>query len=239
LPDPTDPGGLLRFLVILAVPAGVLLLLARALREIGIDVIEAVLLLVGGPLATALVAPWSISDGPSLILANVAGFVIPVVVAGKILLQRRVAWWAAVVAVAVSGASAFFFSASIPSQGILLFYRIPAVITGGTALLLTRARWSEAGPLAFLGGSLGVVLGADFGHMGDLVSQGGPQEIVIGGAGMFDGIFLCGLLSMLLVLACLGFVELWQGFIRKPVPDGPARPAASGPTPAAGGAPPA
>ena len=62
------------------------------------------------------------------------------------------------------------------------------------ALLLSLKR---AAPLAYIGGSLGTLVGADLLNLGRVQGLGAPL-VSIGGAGTFDGIFLTGVLAVLI-----------------------------------------
>jgi uncharacterized membrane protein len=55
----------------------------------------------------------------------------------------------------------------------------------------------SAAPLAYIGGTLGVLVGADLLRFKDIRKLGAPFAS-IGGAGSFDGIFISGLLAVLL-----------------------------------------
>jgi uncharacterized membrane protein len=67
-------------------------------------------------------------------------------------------------------------------------------VTGVVALLLSRR---YAAPLAYIGGSLGTLIGADLLNLGNLQGLGAPVAS-IGGAGTFDGIFVTGILAVLI-----------------------------------------
>ena len=62
------------------------------------------------------------------------------------------------------------------------------------ALLLSR---EYAPPLAYIGGSMGTLIGADLFNLDRIGGLGAPVAS-IGGAGTFDGIFLTGILAVLL-----------------------------------------
>ncbi len=62
------------------------------------------------------------------------------------------------------------------------------------AFILSR---EYAAPLAYIGGSMGTLIGADLSNL-DKISGLGAPVASIGGAGTFDGIFLTGILSVLL-----------------------------------------
>jgi uncharacterized membrane protein len=57
--------------------------------------------------------------------------------------------------------------------------------------------WRSAAPLAYAGGSLGVLIGADLLNLGKLQGLGAPV-LSIGCAGTFDGIFVTGMMAVLL-----------------------------------------
>src|SRR5246127_5373832 len=64
----------------------------------------------------------------------------------------------------------------------------------GVALILSR---EDAAPLAYIAGALGTLIGADLTNL-DKVSGLGAPVALIGGAGTFDGIFLTGILAVIL-----------------------------------------
>jgi uncharacterized membrane protein len=64
-------------------------------------------------------------------------------------------------------------------------------------LVAALMSWRELAPLAYIGGSLGVLIGADLTNL-DKISGLGAPVASIGGAGTFDGIFVTGLFAVLL-----------------------------------------
>jgi uncharacterized membrane protein len=71
---------------------------------------------------------------------------------------------------------------------------VPSLASAIVALLLSRR---YAAPLAYIGGSLGTLIGADLLNLGKVQGLGAPVAS-IGGAGTFDGIFLIGILAVLI-----------------------------------------
>ena len=55
----------------------------------------------------------------------------------------------------------------------------------------------HSAPLAYISGTLGVIIGADVFHLKDIPRMGTPLAS-IGGAGTFDGIFMTGIVAVLL-----------------------------------------
>jgi uncharacterized membrane protein len=58
-------------------------------------------------------------------------------------------------------------------------------------------RCEDSAPLAYIAGSLGTLIGADLTNLSKVRGLGAPVAS-IGGAGTFDGIFLTGILAVLL-----------------------------------------
>ena len=86
-----------------------------------------------------------------------------------------------------------FLSRVIPGVGISLPAFIPPIFSAIFALILAP---SFAAPTAFVAGVLGTLIGADILNLRKFQKYGG--YLSIGGAGVFDGIFLVGIVSALL-----------------------------------------
>ena len=78
--------------------------------------------------------------------------------------------------------------------GIAVPVFVPVVATAILAFILSR---EYAAPLAYIGGSMGTLIGADLLNLDKIGGLGAPVAS-IGGAGTFDGIFLTGILAVLL-----------------------------------------
>ena len=81
----------------------------------------------------------------------------------------------------------------IPGRGISLPALIPPIFAAIFAVILAP---QFAAPCAFISGVLGTLIGADLLNLRRIQKQGG--FVSIGGAGVFDGIFLVGIISALL-----------------------------------------
>src|SRR5882724_9226904 len=134
------------------------------------------------------VVPFVVS--PSTILAvNVGGAVIPTLMSAYLVLRYQL-WLRATIAVAVIAVIVHSTATPVPGIGIA----VPVVATAILALVLSR---EYAAPLAYIGGSMGTLIGADILNLDKIGSLGAPIAS-IGGAGTFDGIFLTGILAVLL-----------------------------------------
>ena len=75
---------------------------------------------------------------------------------------------------------------------------MPVLLAPLVAALVAIALVPEnAAPLAFASGVLGVLIGADLSRLPDIRNMGVPIA-AIGGAGTFDGVFLTGIIAVLL-----------------------------------------
>jgi uncharacterized membrane protein len=85
-------------------------------------------------------------------------------------------------------------SRPVPGVGIGIPVFIAPVMAALAAAILDPA---HSAPLAYISGTLGVLIGADIMRLGDIRRMGTPFAS-IGGAGTFDGIFLSGIVAVLL-----------------------------------------
>ncbi|HIK37356.1 MAG: DUF1614 domain-containing protein [Geminocystis sp.] len=89
-----------------------------------------------------------------------------------------------------------YYSAQIvPGIGIQMNALVAPLTAAMVSLLLTGGE--GAPPIAFAGGVLGTLIGADLLHLPE-IERMTPGVLSIGGAGVFDGIALCGLFALLL-----------------------------------------
>jgi len=131
---------------------------------------------------------------PGTVLAvNVGGAVIPAVMSTYLVLRYHL-WMKAAIAVAVIAIVIHSMATPVQGVGIAVPVFAPVVVTAILAFLLSR---EYAAPLAYIGGSMGTLIGADLSNL-DKISGLGAPVASIGGAGTFDGIFLTGILAVLL-----------------------------------------
>lgn len=89
--------------------------------------------------------------------------------------------------------TAKFLAKVVPGVGISIPALLPPIFSAIFALILAPGL---AAPTAFIAGTLGVLIGADLLNLRQARESGG--FLSIGGAGVFDGIFLVGIISALL-----------------------------------------
>jgi uncharacterized membrane protein len=129
----------------------------------------------------------------TVVAVNVGGAVIPTLLSLYLLATRNL-WFKGAIATAIVALVLHWLADPVPGLGIAVPVFWPVVITAAVALLLSR---EEAAPLAYIAGGLGTLIGADLTNL-DKVSGLGAPVASIGGAGTFDGIFLTGILAVIL-----------------------------------------
>jgi uncharacterized membrane protein len=110
------------------------------------------------------------------------------------LLATQQMWGKAAIATAVVALVLHWLANPVPRLGIAVPVFLPAVVTAVVALQLSRG---NAAPLAYIAGSMGTLIGADLTNLDKIGGLGAPVAS-IGGAGTFDGIFLTGIVAVLL-----------------------------------------
>jgi len=139
------------------------------------------------------VIPRVVERGGTVVAVNVGGAVIPVLLALRLIRQQGISRRLLLVLGLVT-ALVYHLAQPVPGVGIALPPVIPSVATAVIAVLLDR----RAAPrTAFIAGTLGTLLGADIFNLGRIQDLGAPVAS-IGGAGTFDGVFMIGVIAVLL-----------------------------------------
>ncbi len=132
--------------------------------------------------------------GKTLIAVNVGGGVVPAAFSLYLFLHNPLPLWEVVVAVLLVSTICYQVSRPIPGLGIGMPVFVAPLAAASVALLMDP---QHSAPLAYICGTLGVLIGADLLRLGDILKMGTPVA-AIGGAGTFDGIFITGLVAVLL-----------------------------------------
>jgi uncharacterized membrane protein len=135
-----------------------------------------------------------VNEWPRTIIAvNVGGAVIPTILSVYLLVKNSL-YGRGFVAVGIVSFIVHFMAHPVQGIGIAEPTFAPPLVATAVAIFLSRR---YAAPLAYVAGSLGTLIGADLLNLGKLQGLGAPVAS-IGGAGTFDGIFVTGILAVLL-----------------------------------------
>ena len=139
------------------------------------------------------VIPVVINHPGTILAVNLGGAIIPCILSLYLIVKHRL-FGESLLAVGIVAVAIHFMARPVPGVGIAVPIFIPPLITAVVAVSISR--W-YAGPLAYIAGSLGTLVGADLLNLSKLRGLGAPIAS-IGGAGKFDGIFLTGIVAVLL-----------------------------------------
>ncbi|WP_456370928.1 DUF1614 domain-containing protein [Thermodesulfatator atlanticus] len=129
----------------------------------------------------------------TIIAVNVGGCVIPVLVSLYLMLQNNLLI-SPLIATAIVAAVCYKLARPVPGIGIAIPMFIPPIVAALVALLIMP---DKAPVVAYISGTMGTLIGADILHLRDINKLRAPVAS-IGGAGTFDGIFLTGIIAVLL-----------------------------------------
>jgi uncharacterized membrane protein len=132
--------------------------------------------------------------GRTLIAVNVGGCLIPLMFSFYLIQNHPLAMERVVFATALVALVCHLAARPVPGIGI----GMPIFVAPLTAALVAMVVSPEqSAPLAYICGTVGVLIGADILHWKEIAKIGAPIAS-IGGAGTFDGIFLTGIVAVLL-----------------------------------------
>ena len=133
-------------------------------------------------------------EGKTLIAVNVGGCLTPLGFSLYLLLHSPLDLPQVFGAIGIVAAVSYVASRPVPGLGI----GIPVFVAPVTAALVAVAiNPDQSAPLAYIGGTMGVLIGADVLRLKEIGKMGTPFAS-IGGAGTFDGIFITGIVAVLL-----------------------------------------
>ena len=219
MPAPINPGNILLLLFAVGVLVALVQigLLQIAFSKLGLSSSSALLLLLSSLFGSMLNLPlFSIRTDPqppsevqrftfpgfplwrfanrTLVALNVGGGLIPIAFSVYLLRHSDVTLPQALQGIFFVSMVSYFFSRPIQGLGI----GMPILIAPLSAALVAILLNPEASPpLAYISGTLGVLIGADLLRLKDIKKLGAPFAS-IGGAGTFDGIFITGIVAVLL-----------------------------------------
>jgi uncharacterized membrane protein len=143
----------------------------------------------GIPHVVPLVKNWP----GTMIAVNLGGAVIPCLLS-LYLIKRNKLIAKGLIGMGIVALCVHLMAEPVRGVGITVPTYLPPLIAAVVGFLLSR---QYASPLAYISGCMGTLIGADLLNLGKIQGLGAPVAS-IGGAGTFDGIFLTGILAVLL-----------------------------------------
>jgi uncharacterized membrane protein len=135
---------------------------------------------------------------------NTGGAIIPIMISIYLYFKKNLSLKHVIIATLIVTIITFFVTEPVPSKGIISifpYWLFPCIAACFSSIILLRKNFSKGASLAYISSTFGVLIGADFLHLPELLSYT-PGKIgtmaIIGGAVLLDLIFLTGILAVLL-----------------------------------------
>lgn len=138
--------------------------------------------------------PVHYADRSTVIAVNLGGAIVPVAISAYVLTLWPAMLWHAVIGVAIVSLVVHRFARPVPGMGIATPIFVPPIVAAICGWLLGG---HHADVVAYVSGVIGTLIGADLLNLNKIKGLGAPVAS-IGGAGTFDGIFLTGIVAVLL-----------------------------------------
>jgi len=134
---------------------------------------------------------------------NTGGAIIPILLSIYLIIKNKIKLLKVVFGVLVVVAVTFFVTYPKPDSGIVSpypWFLLPAIFASLVSVFLLWKNFKKAAPLAYISGTLGVLIGADVLHLPQLLSYNIDKQTsaVIGGAIVFDMIYITGILAVII-----------------------------------------
>ncbi len=135
-----------------------------------------------------------VREWPSTVIAiNLGGAIIPTLLS-VYLIAKNGLYLKSLAGILIVMIVVHWVARPVAGVGVAVPTFVPPLVAASVAMLLAA---SSAPSLAYAAGSLGTLIGADLLNLDKIQGLGAPVAS-IGGAGTFDGIFLTGILAVLL-----------------------------------------
>jgi uncharacterized membrane protein len=150
------------------------------------------------PTANNLI-PFEYSGPKTTVAINVGGAIVPIIISAYALINAPAAFLPSLLGTVIVALVTHHFAYPLPGVGIALPQFIPPLAAALVALFLGKALRLQGGVhvIAYVSGVLGTLIGADLSNLHRIADLGAPG-VSIGGAGTFDGVFLTGIVAVLI-----------------------------------------
>jgi len=187
------------------------LLLTKAFKYMGFSSIEAVVIVFVSIIFDfdILILGFNISNiylfsyNNWLVGINVGGALIPIILSIYLTYKKKIPLKMIVIGIIIVSIITYFVTRVDLHSGIVSvapYFLFPAVAASIVSVILLWKDFKKAAPFAYISGSIGVLIGADVFHLWELLGTPIDTQInaVIGGANVFDMIYITGILAVIL-----------------------------------------
>lgn len=133
---------------------------------------------------------------------NTGGAVIPIILSIYLYIKNKLQLSKVFLGIIIVAIITYFVTEPIPQKGIVAkfpFWLLPIFFASLASIILYWKDIRKAAPFAYISGTIGVLIGADFFHLINLLGTNvqTTRFAVIGGASIFDMVFITGILAVI------------------------------------------
>ena len=187
------------------------LIITRAFNDMGFSSLEAIIIVfisalfgfvnitIGG-VSISNIYLFSVDNW--MLSINMGGAVIPILLSIYLVIKHKLPLKKIALGIVMVTAITFFVTTPDAERGIIShfpYWLLPIFAASIVSVFFSRKEYCTAAPLAYICGTLGVLIGADFLHLPALLLYPltEPRNAIIGGANVFDMIFITGILAVI------------------------------------------
>jgi len=188
-----------------------LLIYTRAFKEMGFSAFDALTILVisfifGHPIyvnGVDISNLYLFTYNNWIICINIGGGVIPIIISLYLAVKKKISPLKILLSLIVVSIFAYYVTYPDPNEGIVSPFPqwlVPAMMASALSAILYIDDHRKAAPTAYISGTIGVLIGADILHLPELLSYSSKKPVIasIGGANVFDMIYITGILAAFL-----------------------------------------
>ena len=141
--------------------------------------------------------------GSWVVAVNAGGAVIPLILSMYLAVKHHFSFLRIIIGIIIVALVTYGVTYPDPEKGIVSpfpFWLLPVLSASIVSIFLMWKHKQKAAPLAYVCGTLGVLIGADVFHLISLlqIELEETKTAIIGGANVFDMVFLTGILAVIL-----------------------------------------
>ena len=134
---------------------------------------------------------------------NAGGAIIPIVLSIYLAIKNKLKISNLAIGTILVAIITYFVTEPNPEKGIVSkfpYWILPIIIASLISIILSKQNKKKAAPLAYISGTIGVLIGADIFHLITLLNYqiNTKRNAIIGGASVFDMIFITGILAVII-----------------------------------------
>lgn len=132
---------------------------------------------------------------------NIGGGIIPIVLSIYLYIKNKLQMKKVLLGITIVAVITYFVTFPDPQKGIVSrfpFWLLPVFFASLASIILLWNDKRKAAPFAYISGTIGVLIGADVFHLYTLLKLEPGKNAIIGGADIFDMVFITGILAVII-----------------------------------------